>query len=84
MAVLNAEQRLNADLDNLKNPENYKDYGTVEVANIQQAIDILHRLRQDISNSKIGRSRVGFEKLTGAIDYLEDQMREQVNEQPKE
>jgi hypothetical protein len=68
------EDRLRADIDQLKDPAPYRrKFESQEVQQLGQAIDILWRLQREAYNDA---SRVGYEKLRDAKIYLDQMLRE--------
>lgn len=66
---LSGEERIQADIDRLKNPMPYQEtFETQQVQELKQAIDILWRLQQATFKDA---SKVGYEKLQNAKFYLD-------------
>jgi hypothetical protein len=70
-----ANQELQSDIDKLKDPSSYKEtFERKEVQELQQAIDIIATLR---TASYKDASKVGWEKLAHARDYLDRLLKKQ-------
>jgi len=64
------KERLQADIDKLKNPASYIErFETREAQQLTQAIDILWRLAREAHN--VDATKVGLDKLTDAKMYLD-------------
>ncbi len=69
------EEILQEDIDKLKNSTPYQEkFGTPETGDLQQAIDILRKLRGHAATD----STTGYRKLDDAIGFLEGEMKKQV------
>ncbi|OGE82035.1 MAG: hypothetical protein A3B10_01620 [Candidatus Doudnabacteria bacterium RIFCSPLOWO2_01_FULL_44_21] len=72
-----SEDRLHQDVEEIKKPEKYKErFKVPEIGNIQQAIDLLNRIKNHVLT--VDNSQTGFDKLLHAQTYLEDLMRKEL------
>lgn len=66
---------LQSDINELKDSTPYQEkFGTPEAGDIQQALDILRKLRGPVARE----STTGFNKLDSAIAFLEGEMKKHV------
>jgi hypothetical protein len=76
------EENLQIDIDSMKDPAPYKErFSEIEVQELMQALDILGRLREEVSN---GSSQIPWLKLSGAARHLDTLLKSRLDSEKSE
>ncbi len=73
------DSALQQKIDKLKDPEQYKEkYQDIEIQKLKQALDILSEIRKSVATDS---SKVPWDKLERARQYLDKVLREHINQE---